>query len=81
MSLIARLTKWRMRLAERMLREKNTTVSVLARSLGYTSESAFSNAFKRVTGQAPKRYRSVVRASGSAGKVGHPNRARPREAT
>ena len=55
------LTKWRMRLAERALREKNTPVSVLARSLGYTSESAFSNAFKRVTGHAPKRYRSAVR--------------------
>jgi AraC-like DNA-binding protein len=55
------LTKWRMRLAERALREKNTPVSVLARSLGYTSESAFSNAFKRLTGHAPKRYRSAVR--------------------
>jgi AraC-like DNA-binding protein len=55
------LTKWRMGLAERALREKNTPVSVLARSLGYTSESAFSTAFKRVTGHAPKRYRSAVR--------------------
>jgi AraC-like DNA-binding protein len=73
------LTKWRMRLAERALREKNTPVSVLARSLGYTSESAFSNAFKRATGHAPKRYRSIVRASGSAGEVGHSNRA-PRRA-
>ena len=33
-------------------------VSSLALSLGYTSESAFSNAFKRVTGIAPKRYRT-----------------------
>jgi hypothetical protein len=36
-----------MRLAERALREENTPVSVLAGQLGYTSESAFSNAFKR----------------------------------
>jgi AraC-like DNA-binding protein len=60
------LTEWRMRLAERTLREENTPVSVLARLLGYRSESAFSNAFKRVTGNAPKRYRSAVRADGLA---------------
>jgi AraC-like DNA-binding protein len=59
------LMGWRMRLAERALREDNTPVSVLARSLGYTSESAFSNAFKRMTGNAPKRYRSAARASSS----------------
>ncbi len=52
------LTAWRMRLAERALREGSTPVSSLALSLGYTSESAFSNAFKRVTGIAPKRYRT-----------------------
>jgi AraC-like DNA-binding protein len=55
------LTEWRMRLAERALREQDTSVADLARSLGYMSESAFSNAFKRVTGHAPKRYRSIVR--------------------
>jgi len=55
---LAYLTAWRMRLAERALREERTPTSVLARSLGYTSESAFNNAFKRVTGQPPKRYRT-----------------------
>jgi len=60
---LAYLTKWRMRLAERALREENTPIPVLARLLGYTSESAFSNAFKRVTGNAPKRYRTAVRAA------------------
>jgi AraC-like DNA-binding protein len=59
---LAYLTKWRMRLAERALREESTPVSVLAGRLGYTSESAFSNAFKRVTGNAPKRYRTAARA-------------------
>lgn len=68
---LAYLTEWRMHLAERALREDSTPVSVLARSLGYTSESAFSNAFKRVTGTAPKRYRSAARARGSAGDTGH----------
>jgi len=57
------LTEWRMRLAERALREDATPVSELARSLGYTSESAFSNAFKRVTGTSPRGYRSKARAS------------------
>jgi AraC-like DNA-binding protein len=57
------LTEWRMRLAERALREGSTPVSALAHSLGYTSESAFSNAFKRVTGNAPSRYRDTVRAA------------------
>lgn len=55
------LTEWRMHLAKRALREDNTPVAVVARSLGYTSESAFSNAFKRVTGSAPKAYRRAAR--------------------
>jgi AraC-like DNA-binding protein len=60
------LTEWRMRLAERALREENTPVSILAGQLGYTSESAFSNAFKRITGNAPKRYRIASRASSNS---------------
>ena len=59
---LAYLTEWRMRLAERSLREDDVQVATLARSLGYTSESAFSNAFKRVTGRAPKFYRNDTRA-------------------
>jgi len=55
------LTQWRMRLAQRALREQGPPVSVLARELGYASESAFSNAFKRVIGVAPNRYRSAMR--------------------
>ena len=54
------LTNWRMRLAERALREEDTPLSTLAHSLGYTSDSAFSNAFKRVNGMAPKRYRDAA---------------------
>ena len=51
-----------MHLAERALREEDTPVAVLARSLAYTSESAFSNAFRRATGTAPKRYRTASQA-------------------
>lgn len=56
------LTEWRMRLAERALREENTPVAVIAQSLGYTSESAFSNAFKRITGNSPRAFRNARRA-------------------
>ncbi|WP_343983990.1 AraC family transcriptional regulator [Kribbella koreensis] len=60
------LTNWRMRLAERALRDEDTPLSTLARSLGYTSDSAFSNAFKRVNGMAPKRYRDAATSRTSA---------------
>ncbi|HEY4180874.1 MAG TPA: AraC family transcriptional regulator [Kofleriaceae bacterium] len=53
------LTEWRMRLAGRALREEATPVAELARTLGYTSESAFSNAFKRVTGTSPRNFRTA----------------------
>ncbi|MEX1828979.1 AraC family transcriptional regulator [Luteibacter sp. CQ10] len=55
------LTEWRMRLAERALRDESKPVSVIAQSLGYTSESAFSNAFKRASGQSPRVYRTSQR--------------------
>lgn len=48
------LTQWRMRLAERALRQNGASIAKLAESLGYASESGFSHAFKRVTGRAPK---------------------------
>jgi AraC-like DNA-binding protein len=57
MSPLSYLTKWRMHLAQRALLDSQTHINVLARSLGYTSESAFSNAFKRVTGSSPKNFR------------------------
>lgn len=51
------LTEWRMRLAERALRDEDAPISDLARSLGYRSESAFSNAFKRCVGVSPNNFR------------------------
>ncbi|MCM3869621.1 MAG: AraC family transcriptional regulator [Pyrinomonadaceae bacterium] len=53
------LMNLRMQFAEQGLREGSMSVSELGLSLGYATESAFSNAFKRTTGMAPKRYRSV----------------------
>jgi AraC-like DNA-binding protein len=50
-----------MLLAQRTLRDGDTRVGPLAFELGYTSESAFSNAFKREVGMSPMRYRANVR--------------------
>lgn len=51
------LSRWRMVLAQRALRDPNVRVGALATELGYGSESAFSNAFKREIGQSPLNYR------------------------
>jgi AraC-like DNA-binding protein len=50
------VTRWRMLLASDRLANGTEPVSVIALSLGYDSESAFSTAFKRVMGCAPRRY-------------------------
>jgi len=50
-----------MLLAQRALRDGDTRVGSLAFELGYSSESAFSNAFKREVGVSPLRYRARVR--------------------
>ena len=54
------LTEWRMRLAQRTLAEGRVPLARLAESLGYASESAFSHAFKRVTGRSPTMRRRGV---------------------
>src|SRR5436190_1933232 len=53
------LQNLRISLAEHELRQGAMSVSELAESLGYATDSAFSNAFKRKTGMAPKHYQSV----------------------
>jgi AraC-like DNA-binding protein len=50
------LTRWRMLLAGDKLTASSDPISVIARSLGYESESAFSTAFKRVMGCSPRQY-------------------------
>lgn len=55
------LTRWRMDLAARQLRETGNAVSSIAHGVGYTSEFAFSRAFTRLRGVAPGRYRAEVR--------------------
>jgi AraC-like DNA-binding protein len=50
------LTRWRMLLAGDRLVNSSDPISVIAPSLGYESESAFSTAFKRVMGCSPRQY-------------------------
>lgn len=56
------LTRWRVELASRQLRQGSDTVATIARAVGYGSESALSTAFKRVTGISPRDYRGGRRA-------------------
>jgi AraC-like DNA-binding protein len=53
------LIRWRMQTAARDLRSTRRTIAAIGSDLGYASESAFSNTFKRVLGQSPSRYRSA----------------------
>jgi len=57
---LAYLAQWRMRLAQRALREEGTSIARIAQSLGYGTESAFSHAFKRIAGMSPGKYRRVT---------------------
>ncbi|MEV7030185.1 AraC family transcriptional regulator [Streptomyces sp. NPDC093272] len=51
------LTRWRIELAARRLREDGATLAAVAHAVGYGSESALSVAFKRVLGTSPGDYR------------------------
>jgi AraC-like DNA-binding protein len=62
------LTRWRMDLAARELRETTDAVSAIAHRVGYESEFAFSRAFSRVRGRPPGRYRAELRKNGSAAR-------------
>jgi AraC-like DNA-binding protein len=57
------LINWRMLLAQRQLRSSDTPIRALALDLGYSSESAFSTAFKRRVGESPLSYRSRSRSA------------------
>ena len=50
------LTRWRMLLAGDKLTTSNDPIAVIAQSIGYESESAFSSAFKRVMSCSPRQY-------------------------
>lgn len=56
------LARWRIQLAISELQDGNKTLAPIARKLGFSSESAFSNAFKREAGIAPAYYRQQARS-------------------
>jgi AraC-like DNA-binding protein len=51
------LTEWRLNLASGLLRTTDLGVAEVASRVGYTSEEAFSRAFKRALGMAPAHWR------------------------
>ncbi|WP_045746673.1 AraC family transcriptional regulator [Actinoplanes rectilineatus] len=57
---VAYLTRLRMLTARRRLREDGTRISDLAPALGYSSESAFSAAFRREVGLSPRDFRTIA---------------------
>ena len=74
------LTRWRMLLAGDRLENSSEPISVIALSLGYESESAFSTAFKRVMGCSPRQYsrgRNPVSPSQSEAEAARANRLEP----
>ena len=67
---LAYLHEWRMLLAQRALRSPDTRIGPLAARLGYASESAFSTAFKRRTGEAPAAFRRRLQEERHAAQTG-----------
>lgn len=65
---LAYLTQWRMYLARRELRA-GASVSEAAAAVGYSSESAFSSAFKRVMAVAPGQYRRMARGEAAVAET------------
>ncbi|MBI2379452.1 MAG: AraC family transcriptional regulator [Gammaproteobacteria bacterium] len=53
------LTRWRMQVAALLLKDERVSLIRVAEQVGYSSEVAFSKAFKRVTGQPPSQYRRL----------------------
>ena len=52
------LTEWRLNVASGLLRSTDAGVAEVALQVGYTSEEAFSRAFKRAFGLAPAHWRA-----------------------
>lgn len=60
------LARWRMYLADEMLRARRLSVAQVAERLGYQTESAFRRAFRRVRGVGPGEVRRSVRPGSNA---------------
>ncbi|WP_181366401.1 AraC family transcriptional regulator [Albidovulum aquaemixtae] len=57
------LATWRLELAARLLGDGGVKVGTVARRVGYSSEAAFSRAFKRQTGLSPADWRAGRRST------------------
>ena len=57
------LTNWRMYKATGLLQEEDKKLFEVAKSVGYDSDAAFSKAFKRVLGVAPREFRQSAAES------------------
>lgn len=51
------MTEWRLNLASGLLRTTESGITEIAARVGYTSEEAFSRAFKRWLGKSPAYWR------------------------
>lgn len=60
---LAYLAHWRLRLAQRWLSGDAMPIGQIARATGFGSDAAFSNAFKRMTGQSPSQFRQRTRGA------------------
>lgn len=68
---LAYLTRWRLNLAARRLRDTDDPIVAVAEQVGYSSEYSFSRAFTRFHGQPPGRYRRQSRRpNGVTSQVG-----------
>ncbi|AOS64556.1 AraC-like DNA-binding protein [Actinoalloteichus hymeniacidonis] len=61
------LIEWRMSLARDALRRGTRSITELAAATGYESDSAFSNAFRRVVGSSPRRFRDTAHRTAACG--------------
>jgi AraC-like DNA-binding protein len=57
MSPMEYVTSWRMEIAKKTLKQDNTSLTDAAENAGYASDSAFTRAFKKETGQTPAGFR------------------------
>lgn len=57
MSPMEYVTSWRMEIAKKFLLQDKTSLTDAAESAGYASDSAFTRAFKKETGQTPAEFR------------------------
>jgi AraC-like DNA-binding protein len=72
---ISYLTGWRLACGARLLKETDASLATIARQVGYSTEFAFSGAFRREYGVSPGQFRrtpsTTGTAAGSDGPVGY----------